>query len=78
MEKYIAFGLYAKNEHGAFQPAGEPSLQQDVYLAADVDNLQQVLGDLLRASENVVLNDGDEGADGLLVAQEAARSLMER
>jgi hypothetical protein len=41
MEKYIAFGLYRKNEQGAFQPAGAPSLQQDVYLASDVDKLIQ-------------------------------------
>ena len=51
MEKYIAFGLYQKNEQGAFQPAGKPSLQQDVYLASDVQAALSKYGQHLRNCE---------------------------
>jgi hypothetical protein len=37
MEKFIAFGLYRKNEHGAHQEAMEPGEAKPVYLVKDVD-----------------------------------------
>lgn len=43
MEKYIAFGLYRKNEHGGHQEAMEPGEAKQVYLAADVDKLRELL-----------------------------------
>jgi hypothetical protein len=45
MEKFVAFGLYQKNEQAAFQPAGEATLQQEVYLAKDVHTLLKNISD---------------------------------
>lgn len=43
MEKYIAFGLYHKNEHGGHQEAMEPGIAKPVYLAKDVAALAKRL-----------------------------------
>jgi hypothetical protein len=45
MEKYIAFGLYRKNELGGHQEALDvtPGVAKDVYMASDVDALLQKL-----------------------------------
>lgn len=48
MEKYIAFGLYRKNEHGGHQEAMEPGEAKPVYLAKDVDALLHELRDLIQ------------------------------
>jgi hypothetical protein len=37
MEKYIAFSLYRKNEHGGHQGARAEPLGEDVYLASEAD-----------------------------------------
>lgn len=37
VKKYIAFGLYQKNELGGHQEAMEPGEAKSVYLASDVD-----------------------------------------
>jgi hypothetical protein len=71
MQKYIAFGLYSKNEQGAFQPAGEATLQQDVYLAKDVDALTGLVREMLKAY--------DEGFESHMIELlKQARSLMEK
>lgn len=38
MEKYIAFNVYSRNEHGAAVAVGDrDGVEKDVYLAKDVD-----------------------------------------
>lgn len=48
MYKYIAFNLYRRNEHGAFQTAAQDE-RKEVYLASDVEALiAEMAGDKIR------------------------------
>lgn len=48
MEKYIAFGLYRKNEHGGHTEISKPREGEHVYLAADVQRAHGILRNVLK------------------------------
>jgi hypothetical protein len=57
MQKYIAFGLYNRNEHGAYQESMEPGEPKPVYLAADVHALLTRVRDAIQGDEGSVLDE---------------------
>jgi hypothetical protein len=76
MEKFVAFGLYRKNELGGHQPAQLPPKQgSEVYLAADVDALLPLLqkivahqpGTFWSLTDEIEIHDAAEKAIGLMV-----------
>jgi hypothetical protein len=48
MKKYIAFGLYQKNEQGAYQEAMEPGEAKEVYREQDVRRAHGILRNVLK------------------------------
>lgn len=70
MDKYIAFGLYRKNEQGGHQEISKPREGEHVYLASDVDALLKALREIVE--DHAASHDGTVR----LSLIEAARDLM--
>lgn len=75
MEKYIAFGLYQKNDVGGHQPVRATfMLGDEVYLAADTDKLVQALHQI----RNGCVDDGDEANETFRLAPQELRAIAEK
>jgi hypothetical protein len=70
MEKFVAFGLYRKNELGGHQPAQLPPPQgSEVYLASDVETLIELVREVIKEDigQHIMGTDWHDKAKSLMV-----------